>query len=324
MKNQIVFILFFSISLSIASFAQTKNDTIQKLQISVEKLEVTNLAMEQEIQAAYADIKKLEAESKKLLRQFNIANSNALKTENKLSTTIDSMRFLEEKLAKTTSNLNSIANSLDVKIQQTSKKASADLSTLNEKVGKNTLYWIIAVLFIALLSVLLFGWLRKRLSREKTDLSAQIKKTSETLRDEQLKLDEQLIKLLDTQMQLMKEERHATSAKAVEVDHSLALKVADEITRIQQNLNSMDSESKGLKQLSASVKRIQANFEGNGYEIVDMLNKPYDAGMKVTANFKPDERMKENEQIITRIIKPQVDYKGLMIQSAQIEVSQGE
>jgi hypothetical protein len=86
----------------------------------------------------------------------------------------------------------------------------------------------------------------------------------------------------------------------------------------------MDSETKGLKQLSASVKRIQANFEGNGYEIVDMLNKRYDAGMKVTANFKPDENLRPDEQIITRIIKPQVNYKGIMIQSAQIEVSQGE
>jgi len=125
-------------------------------------------------------------------------------------------------------------------------------------------------------------------------------------------------------MQLMNEERQTSSAKADDVDHSLALKVADEIIRIQQNISNMDAETKGLKQLAASVKRIQANFEGNGYEIVDMLNKPYDAGMKVTANFKPDENLKPDEQIITRIIKPQVNFKGVMIQSAQIEVSQGE
>ncbi|GIV37730.1 MAG: hypothetical protein KatS3mg032_2109 [Cyclobacteriaceae bacterium] len=125
-------------------------------------------------------------------------------------------------------------------------------------------------------------------------------------------------------MQLMNAERQISSAKVEEVDHSLALKVADEIIRIQKNLKNMDPETKGLKQLSASVERIQDNFKANGYEIVDMLNKPFDPGMRVTANFRPDENLKKGEQIITRIIKPQVNFKGVMIQAAQVEVSVGE
>jgi len=220
--------------------------------------------------------------------------------------------------------ISALADSLGIQIVTNQTKAEKQIQNVQETVSKNTLYWIIAVLLIALLSILLFVWLKKRLSKEKTGLADQIKKTSDSLREEQLKLDGQLIKLLDTQMQLMKEERQTSQTKTEEVDHSLALKVADEIIRIQQNLSNMDAETKGLKQLSASVKRIQANFEGNGYEIVDMLNKPYDPGMKVTANFKPDENLKQDEQIITRIIKPQVNFNGIMIQSAQIEVSQGE
>lgn len=288
---------------SVASFAQANNDTIQQLKISIEKLEGENI---------------------KLSGQLNTANSNILKIEKRLLAAADSLNILKDNLANTNSNLQTIANNLGVKIQQISEKASADLSTLNEKVGKNTLYWIIAVLFIALLSVLLFGWLKKQLSKEKTGLSDQIKKTSETLRDEQIKLDGQLIKLLDNQMQLMNAERQTSSAKAEEVDHSLALKVADEIIRIHKNLSNMDSETKGLKQLSASVERIQDNFKANGYEMIDMLNKPFDQGMKVSANFRPDENLKQGEQVITRIIKPQVNFKGVMIQAAQVEVSVGE
>lgn len=288
---------------SIASFAQAKNDTIQQLQTRIEKLEEANI---------------------KLSGQLNTANANIQKIEKKLTAVADSFNILKDNLANINSNLHTIADNLGVKIQQTSEKASADLSTLNEKVGKNTLYWIIAVLFIALLSVLLFGWLKKQLSKEKTGILNQIKKTSETLRDEQIKLDGQLIKLLDTQMKLMNAERQISSAKVEEVDHSLALKVADEIIRIQKNLKNMDSETKGLKQLSASVERIQDNFKANGYEIIDMLNKPFDQGMKVSANFRPDENLKKGEQIITRIIKPQVNFKGVMIQAAQVEVSVGE
>lgn len=288
---------------SVASFAQAKNDTIQQLQTRIEKLEEANI---------------------KLSGQLNTVNTNFQKIEKKLTAVTDSFNILKDNLTNTNSNLQTISDNLGVKIQQTSKKANEEVSTLNEKVRKNTLYWIIAVLLIALLSVLLFGWLKKQFNKEKIGILDQIKKTSETLRDEQIKLDGQLIKLLDTQMQLMNAERKASSAKAEEVDHSLALKVADEIIRIQQNIRNMDPETKGLKQLELSIKRIQANFEANGYEIVDMLNKPYDAGMKVTANFKPDENLKPDEQIITRIIKPQVNFKGVMIQSAQIEVSQGE
>lgn len=286
-----------------ASFAQDNNDTIQLLQNSIEKLEALN---------------------KNLTNQLNVANVSIQKNNKRLSELADSLHILKDNLANTNKNLQTISDNLGIKIQETNDRASADFSTLNEKVSKNTLYWIIAVLFITLLLVLLFGWLKKQLNKEKTDLSDQIKKTSEILRDEQIKLDGELIKLLVTQMQLMNAERQNKLAKTEEVDHSLALKVADEIIRIQQNISNMDPNTKGLKQLAASVKRIQANFEANDYEIVDMLNKPYDAGMKVIANFKPDENLRPGEQIITRIIKPQVNYKGVMIQSAQIEVNQGE
>jgi hypothetical protein len=55
-----------------------------------------------------------------------------------------------------------------------------------------------------------------------------------------------------------------------------------------------------------------------------MLNQPYDERMKVSASFVPNDELETDEQIITKIIKPQVNYKGTMVQAAQIEVSIGE
>jgi uncharacterized protein YydD (DUF2326 family) len=112
--------------------------------------------------------------------------------------------------------------------------------------------------------------------------------------------------------------------KPNEADHILALKVADEIIRIQKLLNSMDPDTKELKQVLFALDRIQDNFRENGYEMIEMLNKPYDQSMKVAAKFKPDENLKHGEQIITRIIKPQINYKGEMIQAAEVEVSVGK
>jgi hypothetical protein len=43
----------------------------------------------------------------------------------------------------------------------------------------------------------------------------------------------------------------------------------------------------------------------------------------IIINSIPDENLKADEEIITKIIKPQVNYNDKMIQAAQIEVSIG-
>ena len=224
-----------------------------------------------------------------------------------------------------TLNIQTLADDLGTKIQQTEITAKDSISQLDKNVNQNRLYWIIATLATLLLGGIVFWLLDKRITKGKTDVETQIKNTKKSLEEESIKLDSKLVDVLETQLKLKQEEKQAVSNNSSnEIDHSLALKVADEIIRIQKNLNQMDASTKGLKQLSASVKRIQDNFASNGYELVEMLGKEYNEGMKVIANFVPSEDLETGKQIITRIIKPQVNYKNEMIQSAQIEVSVGE
>ena len=128
--------------------------------------------------------------------------------------------------------------------------------------------------------------------------------------------------MLDKQLDVSKQQPSQPASSSQKPDHSLALKVADEIVRIKTNLMRMDTSVKGHKQLSKAVERIEANFLANGYEIVDMLGKPYYEGMKVAASFVDDETLPKGTQKITRVIKPQINYNNVMIQAAQIEVSQ--
>ena len=86
----------------------------------------------------------------------------------------------------------------------------------------------------------------------------------------------------------------------------------------------MPHETIGLKQLNKALQRIQDTFKLNGYEMIEMLNQPYNEGMKVVANFVPDDKLENGQQLITGIIKPQINFNGIMIQSAQIKVSVGE
>lgn len=113
------------------------------------------------------------------------------------------------------------------------------------------------------------------------------------------------------------------SKNAFEQDHSLSIRVADEIVRLKNNLSRMDENIRGYKQIKASVRKLEQSLNSKHYDLEDLLNKNYDNGMNLQASFIEDENLELGERIITRIIKPQINYKGKLIQAAQVEVSQG-
>tara|TARA_Y100000741_G_C18252541_1_gene557781 strand:- start:316 stop:783 length:468 start_codon:yes stop_codon:yes gene_type:complete len=102
---------------------------------------------------------------------------------------------------------------------------------------------------------------------------------------------------------------------------SLLLKVADEIVRMEKNLNLIPDETEGKRQLERSLERVRDTIILEGYEIVDMLGKNYHEGDNLKAVFVEDKKLAKGESKITRIIKPQINFKGKLIQSAEVEVS---
>ena len=263
-------------------------------------------------------LKNLQLDSQK---QYIKANNDF---NNFRDSAINQIQVLQQVAKSNSEAIEKIINDLDTKIQSISKATNTldnKIEHTDRNVSKNMLYWIIAIFILALFTLIIFILLRKQIFNQKNDIEINLKNTRVALEEEGIKLDNKLIELLETQFEIIK---NNFSDNNKEADHTLALKVADEIIRIQKNLTLMDEKTKGLKQLAASVKRIQDNFASNGYELVEMLGKQYSDGMKVTANFILDEDLGENQQIVTRIIKPQVNYKGVMIQSAEIEVSQGQ
>ena len=231
---------------------------------------------------------------------------------------------LKSRIEKQDEALLTLQTELSGKIEHNQQQAEKGFTALYENLSTRTLYWCLGALLLLLLGGGIYYWLNKRIHNNQTDIQAQLHKTKLSLEEETVKLDNKLVELLESQLTI----KEATPTSLVEntaiPDHSLALKVADEIVRINKNISQMDSSVKGLKQLTASVKRIQDNFAANGYELIEMLGKEYNEGMKAIANFTPNDKIETGKQIITRIIKPQVNYKGAMIQSAQIEVSVGE
>lgn len=232
---------------------------------------------------------------------------------------------LEKQVRSNQSNIVTNSTELGTRIETAEANATSAISNLGSNVETNKNYWLYGTLGTLLLGGFIYWFLGRRISTSKTDVETQIKNTKKSLEEESIKLDSKLVEVLETQLKLKEEElKVQASAGGRDVDHSLALKVADEIIRIRKNLGRMDDKTKGLKQLNASVKRIQNNFAANGYELVDMLGKEYNEGMKAIVNFVESEDIETGKQVITRVIKPQVNFSGKMVQSAQIEVSTGE
>jgi len=110
----------------------------------------------------------------------------------------------------------------------------------------------------------------------------------------------------------------------VEPDHSLALKVADQVTSMERAVSLIDEKTKGLQRIKNSIANLKDNLVANGYEIPVLLGEKIHPGLNIiVANVISNENYKKDEEIITRIIKPQVNYNGKMIQAAQVETSIG-
>lgn len=281
-------------------------------QESISPSDSMDVVLSKRIDAVVSSINELRQNQVNLNNKVEQANHEILLIK-------DNVTEVQNKASKNEVALSELDQSFSSKLTEASESYEKGQSVLSSSIRNKSLLGGIIVSIIASLGIILFMILRKRIDSSENAVES-IRSAQKSLQEESLKLDNKLLELFDTQLKVQKED--VKSKKSDEIDHSLALKVADELTRIEINLSRMDSGIRGYKQLSASLRRIKDNFLANGYEIVDMLGKPYNDGMKVIANFVPDETLKEGEQIITGIVKPQINYKGEMIQAAQITVSQ--
>lgn len=261
----------------------------------------------------------LKNQQKEIAQQQSYLDNLSTKSENQKKQ-IDSLKSETKNNAQ---NIRTIADDLGTKIQQTETTAKDSISKLDKDVNQNRLYWIIATLATLLLGGIIYWLLGKRIANSKTDVETQIKNTKTALEEESIKLDSKLVEVLESQLKL-KNEAKTLEKEPEEKDHSLVLKVADEVTRILMNLEVMDKEIRGYKHLKKYSESILDNLKAYGYEIPVLIGQPYSSGLNMVATLEYDETIEQGKQIIKRIIKPQVNYNNKMIQAAKVIVAFNE
>jgi len=314
MKSQIIAI---SVLFSTSLYAQDQTDNSLLKEIP---------SIQKNIEKQKQEIENLNAKLGKHIIQIE----GLTKKVQDLETSNDSLFKLTEING---GNISSIAIDLGTKIQQTETSAKDSISKLDKDVSTNRLYWIIATLATLLLGGLIYWLIGKRIvssqmdvetqiKLSQTDVETQIKNTKKSLEEESLKLDAQLLEIINTQLKIKEFDNDKTHSG--EKDHSLVLKVADEVTRILMNLEVMDKEIKGYKHLKKYSESILDNLKAYGYEIPQLIGMNYNSGMNMVATLEFDESIESGKQIIKRIIKPQVNFDGKVIQTAKVTVAFNE
>ncbi|MDD2230000.1 MAG: hypothetical protein PHY48_11365 [Candidatus Cloacimonetes bacterium] len=182
---------------------------------------------------------------------------------------------------------------------------------------KTGLFLLVSALVIMVLALML---LKRKMTKQGMKLYSSISESKMAHDEEAIKLDNQLIDLASKQLDLLQKYQPETKGNT-ELDHSLVLKIANEITRIQQNLNHMDHSIRGHKQLSRATSAILDNLNANAYEIPQLIGMPFDDNDNMIATMELDESIDPGQRIIKRVVKPMVKYNGTMIQAAEIFVA---
>jgi len=267
------------------------------------------------VQKKLGKINNLQNSLNKLISSLNSKLKNSTDKVNNLGNTI-------VQIESYTDSISNVMVSIDENINKTTQDLEKEhianeenkkqIDSVNQSFSKKQKFSLLFVCLSIVLIIIIYYVLNKKWSKRTEELN---KKQNEIF-EKQIQDSQQIAEWLSKES--------STVLAQSDPDHSFAKRVADEIVRITTNLSRMDESIKGYKQLNASVRKLTQSLNANDYEIEELLGKSWDSGMNLQANFVIDEKLKESESIISRIIKPQINYKGKLIQAAQVEVSQGE
>ena len=294
---------------SLTRIISEQRDSISRIKSDLADIQKNNIDIVQQYQYLQTEIT--------LLKQSLIEQSCHLSS-------------FESDLAVVNQRISVFADTLSENINTNRLQIRTNTDSLKKAIVQSSQWEISLLTIIAVVvavGILLFRQLIVKRKNEVITLSAK----TEELTSRTDKLNEAIVDQLvseSKELQIVIKQFESTvnisgiTTNNEDSEQKLIIALADRITFMEMTLYKMDSSVRGHKQLSKSIQQMKDNLLAHRYELVDMLGKDYHNGMKVTANFIEDEDLPQGKQVITSIIKPQINYKGKMIQSAQITVSQ--
>jgi len=276
----------------------------------------------QQFQGENTDMSEMKAEFYLLKKSQNDSNK-------KLAEQIGKIAEITKHLQKTDGRLQEHSQILadsQVKITDVKDFANSQLNNFQQVLDVRSIVGIVTAAALLILALVSFQMIRQRMKKTTEQLAEQVRKTQESLDTESLAIDKKLLRILEQQMTAAEQLRNNAQPFQIATvpDHTLPLKVGEEMHRMKKRLDHMHEDTKGLNALKNSLTRLEEKLNESGYEINDLLGQSFVDGLTVQARFIPADNLNPGDRIITKVIRPQINYQGVLIQEAHIEVSIGE
>jgi chromosome segregation ATPase len=323
MSSRFLFVLLalsFSVDASLAAdLNQQSNLAVKSMQAQVASTEKILLKTRKDMVLLKEEISQLDKDYQKQQEKITILTSGLKASEQREQALGLKLEQLDAQNKMLQSSLAHLGQQTDQKTQQ-----------INQTISLRTQWYAAAMIFLLLLLVAGYWYLRRRSHASEQGLSERVQQVIETVRasDERLaKADTELADSLFAILNQLKAQDMAVAASAkgnaVEPNHHLPLKLADEIHRMRKRLSSLPAETKGLTPLKKSLERLETELADQGYEIIDHTGMTYTENLSVKARFIPSDELDAEQRLISKVVTPQVNYHGVMIRMADIEVSIG-
>ncbi len=288
------------------------DESHDQLNLKLQKAERRIEDIERSAARAKESAQELRKQVARLSEDGRVQQKNVLSLSERLAA-------LEERHASLVGSL----EQLDRKTEHKTRAIGHDLDT-------RTMWYGVAFAFLLMVLGGAYWYLQRRHVMSEKSLSAKVKGVFDTVRSTEEKMAKSDKELADSLFEILGQlkaqavgVRAATTFKSEEPDHGLPLKLADEIHRMRKRLALLPEETKGLTPLQKSLERLTSELAEQGYEIIDHVGMAYTENLSVKARFVPSDELGDDQKIISKVVVPQVNYKGVMIRMADIEVSIG-
>lgn len=290
------------------------------------ELEQGNLAIKQSIEVQNGHLQIFEGGIKKdiTLLQENytalIDKMVMLKdlSENNLreiQNNVISVRGIHDKLSL-------IQKSTTDNFHKTENRNENNFRLVSQDIDRWAYYSLIGMFLLMLVNIVLFIVVRRKFNNSINTVNKSIDETIDIMKGEALSLDTKLAELLEASISA-KGETGTDSITHKEIDHTLPFKVGEEIHRMRKRIAHMPEDTTGLGALKNSLIRLEDEFNAHDYQIVNLMGVDFVDGLTVDARFVPADNLKSGEEVIIKVIKPQINYKGVLIKPGQVEVGVG-
>jgi hypothetical protein len=305
----------------------------------LDKIDETNNLLNGKIDSLQEVLNKVTKTISKQQENLNDLETKILSTMQRITNLTDNQRkeinALDEKNNEQSANFTKLKNDLETnltalndslgitsnKLSISSVETKKKLGNIDKSIESKTLYIIIGSLVLLLFIVIVFFVLKISIKNKTKNLDDNIMETRNKMDIEIIKLDAKLVEILEKQVQVTELK---SSVKNEEIDHSIFIKVANEIQRMRRRISNMPDDTKGIGALKNALRRLEEGLNDNEYELIDLTGQEYKEGINAKPRFVESEDLQKGQQIITKTIKLQINYKEKIIQPAEIEVSIGE